>query len=126
MKHLVLLLSSCYLASCIPPPHPAVVQVRHEEEQLPGHLRSPALHNPHLREVLPLASLLHHGEKLVHHREADDVGRHQIYNVLTHAGLIPRRRHFPQPPTQHYAPTHPHQNFFEPPAFTNPDILQHL
>ncbi|XP_053609514.1 uncharacterized protein LOC128674710 [Plodia interpunctella] len=125
MKRLLLLLSTCYVASCMPPPHPAVLQVRHEENQLPSHLRSPALHNPHLREVLPLASLLHQGEKLVHHREADDVGRRQIYNLLTHAGLIPRRL-FHQPSLQHYAPNYQHQNFFDPPALTSPEILQHL
>lgn len=65
MKSLLLLLTSAYLASCLPPPHPAVVAVRREEELLPPHLRSPALHNPRLREILPLTSLLHHGEMVV-------------------------------------------------------------
>ncbi|KPJ05330.1 hypothetical protein RR46_00597 [Papilio xuthus] len=62
---IALLLLSCYLVSCFPPPHPAVVQVRLEEELLPEELRSPALRNPHLQEILPLTSVLHEGEKPV-------------------------------------------------------------
>ncbi|VVC89335.1 unnamed protein product [Leptidea sinapis] len=63
MRVTLLVLSSAYLASCIPPPHPAVVAVRQAEELLPPHLRSPALSNPHLQRVLPLTSLLHNGEQ---------------------------------------------------------------
>lgn len=67
MKPILLVLTSTYLASCIPipPPHPAVVAVRQEEELLPLYLRSPHNFNPHLQEVLPLTSLLHRGEKPV-------------------------------------------------------------
>lgn len=61
----VLAVSLVHLVNCLPPPHPDVEAVRLEEEQLPPNLRSPALHNPNLQEVLPLSSLLHNGENLV-------------------------------------------------------------
>ncbi|CAH0691822.1 unnamed protein product [Spodoptera exigua] len=97
MKSLVLLLTTCScLVSSIPPPHPDVLAVRQEEERLPPILRSPALRNPHLLQVLPLTSLLHKGEKLVYARDAHDVPRKEIHKILTHAGLIPRKT-FPSP-----------------------------
>lgn len=67
MKSILLVLTSTYLASCIPvpPPHPAVLAVRREEELLPLYLKSPTIFNPHLQEVLPLTSLLHNGEQPV-------------------------------------------------------------
>ncbi|CAH1638186.1 unnamed protein product [Spodoptera littoralis] len=93
MRSLVLLLTTCScLVSSIPPPHPDVLAVRQEEERLPPILRSPALRNPHLLQVLPLTSLLHKGENLVYARDAHDVSRKEIYKILTHAGLIPRKK----------------------------------
>ncbi|KAI5644287.1 hypothetical protein NE865_03656 [Phthorimaea operculella] len=126
MKSVLLVLTSSYLASCLPPPHPAVVQVRREEEQLPFYLRSRTLWNPNLQEVLPLSSLLHEGETPVFEREADHVSRQEIYNILTHAGFL-RRRPPHQQPDPHHIPhqrsragqkknhNHGHQNFGPPP-----------
>ncbi|KAL4713993.1 hypothetical protein ACJJTC_005624 [Scirpophaga incertulas] len=134
MRILILVLSM-YTNSiwCLPPPHPAVVAVRREEERLPPHLRSPALFNPHLREVLPLTSVLHKGEKPVYHRESDHVPRQEIYNILTHAGFLPRRPGFYQPPRHRnkHRPAHRPNDLFEdhfhdPSLFFNPDLLQHL
>lgn len=67
MKSILLVLTSTYLASCIPipPPHPAVVAVRQEEELLPLYLKSSKIFNPHLQQILPLTSLLHYGEQPV-------------------------------------------------------------
>lgn len=66
MKTLVVLLTTCTcLVRCLPPPHPDVLAVKWEEERLHPLQRSPALRNPHLRQVLPLTSLLHKGENLV-------------------------------------------------------------
>ncbi|XP_026327649.1 sodium channel protein Nach-like [Hyposmocoma kahamanoa] len=105
MKSILLVLTSTYLASCtpIPPPHPVVVAVRQEEELLPLYLKSPHNFNPHLQQILPLTSLLHHGEKPVYHRDTDDVSRQEVYNILTHAGFIPRRplHYQPEPGYQH-------------------------
>ncbi|KPJ08432.1 hypothetical protein RR48_12185 [Papilio machaon] len=132
MKIAIAFLLSCtYLASCFPPPHPAVVQVRLEEERLPEDLRSPALRNPHLQEILPLTSVLHEGEKPVFQREADTVSRREIYNILTHAGFIPRQRGLP-PPTYHRQRNHKtsqpqitsQQNYDIP--LSNTDLLQYL
>ncbi|XP_049873901.1 uncharacterized protein LOC126372252 [Pectinophora gossypiella] len=120
MKSILLVLTSTYLATCLPPPHPAVVAVRRQEEQLPPHLRSPTLWNPHLQEILPLTSLLHEGESPVFERAADNVSRQEIYNILTHAGFVPRRPRPFQPDPNHMhqrrvktGQQHPahHQNF---------------
>ncbi|CAH2048608.1 unnamed protein product, partial [Iphiclides podalirius] len=106
MKAVIVLLISCAcFVDCIPPPHPAVVAVRQEEELLPVHLRSPALHNPHLQELLQLTSVLHSGEKPVYQREADLVSRREIYNILTHAGLVHRQPGLP-PPTCSFVGLH--------------------
>ncbi|CAB3221909.1 unnamed protein product [Arctia plantaginis] len=92
MLSLVLLLATCTcLVNSLPPPHPDVEAVRKEEELLHPLQRSQALRNPHLLKILPLSSLLHEGEKLVFARDAHDVSREEIYKILTHAGLIPRR-----------------------------------
>ncbi|CAG4956007.1 uncharacterized protein LOC123696298 [Colias croceus] len=126
IKSIVLLLTSTYLANGIPPPHPAVVAVRHAEEQLPFHLRSPALWNRNLQEVLPLTSLLHNGEKAVFEREADTVSRTEIYKILTHAGFIGRRNYINQYPSN----KHNHAHYYPPsndsPFVLNPDLLQYL
>ncbi|KAJ8731422.1 hypothetical protein PYW07_004586 [Mythimna separata] len=98
---LVFLLTTCTsLVKCLPPPHPDVLAVRREEERLHPLLRSPALRNPHLLQILPLTSLLHKGENLVYARDAHDVSRKEIYKILTHAGLIPRKR-FPPSDVSH-------------------------
>ncbi|XP_028171309.1 uncharacterized protein LOC114360723 [Ostrinia furnacalis] len=129
MRLILLLLSIATPAWCYPP-HPAVVAVRHQEETLPPHLRSHALHNPHLQEILPLTSLLHKGEKLVFQREADNVPRLEIYKILTHAGLLSRKpKYHPIAGRLQNRPI-PYQNvdhhFFEPPHFAHPELLQHL
>ncbi|KAG6443735.1 hypothetical protein O3G_MSEX003021 [Manduca sexta] len=130
MKSVVLLLAMLtYMVKCLPPPHPDVEAVRREEELLPPSLRSPALHNPHLQEILPLSSLLHKGEKLVFEREAHDVSRKEIYNILTHAGLIPRKK--VPAKKQHPQLLVPAQKFDQPnlfdlPFFPSQDFLQYL
>ncbi|KAJ8731378.1 hypothetical protein PYW07_004542 [Mythimna separata] len=63
-------------------------------------MHEPALRNPHLLQILPLTSLLHKGENLVYARDAHDVSRKEIYKILTHAGLIPRKR-FPPSDVSH-------------------------
>ncbi|XP_072949203.1 uncharacterized protein [Epargyreus clarus] len=132
MKSALLFLAvSTHIAYCLPPPHPAVVAVRLEEEQLPPQLRKPALRNPHLREILTLTSVLHQGEKPVFQREADSVPRREIYNILTHAGFI--GRHSRHQAASHPTPAHSHhhnfiqtQQNFDSPFLTGPDLLQYL
>ncbi|KAM3965322.1 uncharacterized protein ACR2FA_000712 [Aphomia sociella] len=134
MRRILLLLTGTYVVSCLPPPHPAVVAVQREEELLPSFMRSPLLHNHRLMEILSLTSLLHEGEKLVYEREADNVPRRDIYNILTHAGLISRNQ-FHQRPHQHHqhsSPIYPQhhvteqQQFNEHSILSNPELLQHL
>ncbi|XP_059048508.1 uncharacterized protein LOC131843779 [Achroia grisella] len=140
MRRTLLILMGLHLVNCLPPPHPAVVQVLQEERQLPPYMRSRALQNPHLLKLLSLTSLLHKGEKLVHEREADDVSRREIYNILTHAGLIsrnqfhrppevPHHRHQKHPKSIHSQsqPHVPHQQQFDEHfLLSSPDVLQHL
>ncbi|CAH0585758.1 unnamed protein product [Chrysodeixis includens] len=134
MRSLVLLLTTCTcLVKCLPPPHPDVLAVRREEELLPPILRSPALRNPHLLQVLPLASLLHKGEKLVYARDAHDVSRKEIYKILTHAGLIPRKTF---PPTSEESKLNQipltfndefsEQDYFDRSLFPSQEVLQYL
>ncbi|XP_041979635.1 uncharacterized protein LOC121733442 [Aricia agestis] len=119
---LLLLLAVIHASVAYPsgPPHPAVVAVRHEEEQLPPHLRKPAIFNPRVHAIISLTSLLHHGENLVYDREADKVPRHEIYKILTHAGFLARQKlnHGPQ-----YNPYSPD---FEAQFLHNPELLQYL
>ncbi|XP_031766229.1 uncharacterized protein LOC113520766 [Galleria mellonella] len=137
MRRILLILMGLYLVNCLPPPHPAVVAVLQQERQLPPHMRSPAFQNPHLLKLLSLTSLLHKGEKVVYDREADDVSRREIYNILTHAGLISRNQ-FHRPPAlpQHRHQKHfnsqaqnhnPHeQHIYEQSILSSPELLQHL
>ncbi|CAK1551058.1 unnamed protein product [Leptosia nina] len=118
-----LVLTSAYLASCLPPPHPAVVAVRQAEELLPSHLRSPALRNPHLQDILSLTSVLHPGENAVFEREAEKVPRREIYKILTHAGFIGRRNYLNQHPAP-YRTFHPSDH--DSPFLHNPEALQYL
>ncbi|CAF4917439.1 unnamed protein product [Pieris macdunnoughi] len=122
LKCTVLFLSVC-LVGCLPPPHPAVVAVRQSEELLPPHLRSPALRNPHLQEILPLTSLLHHGENVVFEREADNVSRSEIYKILTHAGFLRRQNYLKQYKPEYFGNYPPsHDSSF----LLNPEVLQYL
>ncbi|RVE42928.1 hypothetical protein evm_012427 [Chilo suppressalis] len=132
MRALFLIISSITLVKCHPP-HPAVVAVRQEEERLPPYLRSQALHNPHLQQILPLTSLLHDGENLVYERESDNVPRQEIYNILTHAGFLPRRpghykltqyRMHRHRPSAHHQNDLINDNYLD--FFSDPELLQHL
>ncbi|OWR48198.1 uncharacterized protein LOC116770240 [Danaus plexippus] len=121
---LALVVLSAVVVTSLPPPHPAVVDVRHAEEQLPPHLRSPALSNPHFLETLQLTSLLHKGEKPVFERQSDTIPRKEIYNILTHAGFIGRKRYINHLPSKHYSEVQTYHNDI--PFGLNSDILQYL
>ncbi|KAI8436773.1 hypothetical protein MSG28_010239 [Choristoneura fumiferana] len=62
----------------------------------------------------------------VYDRESDKVPRRQIYNLLTHSGLVPRQRfqkiHQPLFHQQIHRPPH----FHDPPFYPSPELLQHL
>nr|XP_034831991.1 uncharacterized protein LOC117988839 [Maniola hyperantus] len=129
MKHRIpifIILASAAAVICIPPPHPAVVAVRHAEDLLPPEQRSPALRNPHLLHALQLTSLLHHGESPVFEREADSVPRREIYNILTHAGFIGRQHLRNQLPPKHPLSPHEYPPSHDSPFVFNSDALQYL
>jgi hypothetical protein len=71
--------------------HPAVLQNAANEALLPPHLLNPFYRTPRVRDALAHSSWFGPGEKVVKTREAEKISRSQIYNVLVHAGLIPRR-----------------------------------
>ncbi|GBP65396.1 hypothetical protein EVAR_103278_1 [Eumeta japonica] len=125
MKYALMIVASAFWAtvSAIPPPHPRVLEAKEEERFLPDHLRSPAWRNPHLRQVLPLTSLLHNGEKLVYDRDTDEIDRGEIYKMLTHAGLVPRR-----PNTFDLHRSHPkkikHESNDHLPLLDSPELFQ--
>nr|XP_026492272.1 uncharacterized protein LOC113397955 [Vanessa tameamea] len=121
-----LILASTAIVNCIPPPHPAVVAVRQAESLLPPHLKSPALRNPHLLQALELTSLLHNGEKPVFEREADNVPRREIYNILTHAGFIGRKSRFHQELHKHPNQAEVYLGSHDSPFTYNTDLLQYL
>ncbi|CAG9561970.1 unnamed protein product [Danaus chrysippus] len=121
---LALVVLSAVTVMSLPPPHPAVVDVRHAEEQLPPHLRSPALRNPHFLETLQLTSLLHKGEKPVFERQSDTIPRKEIYNILTHAGFIGRKRYINHIPKYHSEVQSFHHNDI--PFEINSNIIQYL
>ncbi|XP_059617800.1 uncharacterized protein LOC132262539 [Phlebotomus argentipes] len=81
----------CISITCAQIPHPAVLNIEQEENLLPDHLRNHFLRTPRVAAALAVSSWLEHGEEPVYEREADKIPRHEIYNVLTHAGFIPRR-----------------------------------
>ncbi|CAH2096241.1 unnamed protein product [Euphydryas editha] len=122
----VLILATTTIVNCIPPPHPAVVAVRQAEAHLPPHLKSPALRNPHLLHTLELTSLLHNGEQPVYDREADRVPRREIYNILTHAGFIGRKKHINQSPSKYLNHAEAYPQSHDSPFTFNSDILQYL
>ncbi|XP_055711533.1 uncharacterized protein LOC129806785 [Phlebotomus papatasi] len=72
-------------------PHHAVLNIEQEENLLPDHLKNPFLRTPRVAAALAVSSWFGHGEEPVFEREADKIPRSEIYTVLTHAGLIPRR-----------------------------------
>lgn len=75
--------------------HKDVILNYQHEELLPERLRSPHYRIPRIRDALAYYSWFGPGEMPVYRRAADVVSRREIYNVLSHAGLIPRRQFFP-------------------------------
>ncbi|XP_045448051.1 uncharacterized protein LOC123656404 [Melitaea cinxia] len=122
----VLILATTTIVNCLPPPHPEVVAVRQAEALLPPHLKSPALRNPHLLHTLELTSLLHSGEKLVYDREADHVPRREIYDILTHAGFIGRKKHINQSPPKHLNHAKTYHQSYDSSFIFDSDIAQYL
>lgn len=67
----------------------------------------------------------------VYHRDTDEVSRQEVYNILSHAGFIPRRplHYQPEPGYQRY---HSRKNnkkevdLYDIPFLHNPDFLQSL
>ncbi|XP_077293705.1 uncharacterized protein LOC143916457 [Arctopsyche grandis] len=73
-------------------PHAAVVRNAQLEARLPSHLRNPFYQDPRTARALAYSSRLAPGEIPVYSREAEKIPRREIYNVLVHAGFIPRQR----------------------------------
>lgn len=76
--------------------HRAVLENDVQEAYLPYHYRNPFLQSPRFRQAIEWSSWFHPGENLVENRETDRISRQAIFNVLQHAGFIPRhpRRFF--------------------------------
>ncbi|XP_062548890.1 uncharacterized protein LOC134213655 [Armigeres subalbatus] len=73
--------------------HPAVLENEAQEALLPDYLRHPFYRTPRVANALARFSWIGPGEELVRERHAEKISRLEIYNVLTHAGFIPRRLH---------------------------------
>jgi hypothetical protein len=78
-------------AQYAPYTHPAVIENSRNEALLPAYLLNPFYRTPRVRDALARSSWFGPGEKVVKTREAEKISRAEIYNVLVHAGLIPRR-----------------------------------
>ena len=63
------------------------------EQMLPSRYRNPFYKNPRIRAALADYSWFAEGEMPVFQRQADKISRAEIYNVLSHAGLIPRKQY---------------------------------
>lgn len=71
--------------------HKDVISNAENEALLPDYLKSQHYRIPRIAQALAYHSWFGPGEKPVFERAADNVSRQEIYTVLTHAGLIPRR-----------------------------------
>ncbi|KAM8716800.1 hypothetical protein ACLKA7_003638 [Drosophila subpalustris] len=74
--------------------HIAVLENAAWEQTLPQHLQNPFYKSPRVRHALAKSSWFGPGEEVVYERQAEKIPRMEIYNVLSHAGLIPRRQYF--------------------------------
>ncbi|XP_064551388.1 uncharacterized protein LOC135437400 [Drosophila montana] len=74
--------------------HIAVLENAAWEQTLPQQLQNPFYRTPRVREALARSSWFGPGEEVVLERQAEKIPRMEIYNVLSHAGLIPRRKYF--------------------------------
>ncbi|SPP82136.1 Hypothetical predicted protein [Drosophila guanche] len=74
--------------------HIAVVENAAWEQTLPQQFQNPFYKTPRVRDALARSSWFGPGEEVVYDRQAEKIPRMEIYNVLSHAGLIPRRRFF--------------------------------
>ncbi|XP_059221435.1 uncharacterized protein LOC106081215 [Stomoxys calcitrans] len=74
--------------------HIAVIENDAWEQSLPGELRNPFYKTPRVRSALAKSSWFGPGETPVLDRQAEKISRREIYNVLSHAGLIERRKFF--------------------------------
>ncbi|KAH8413565.1 hypothetical protein KR009_012291, partial [Drosophila setifemur] len=72
--------------------HIAVVENAAWEQTLPQQFQNPFYKTPRVRDALARSSWFGPGEEVVYDRQAEKISRMEIYNVLSHAGLIPRRR----------------------------------
>ncbi|XP_043862704.1 uncharacterized protein LOC120457773 isoform X1 [Drosophila santomea] len=72
--------------------HIAVVENAAWEKTLPQQFQNPFYNTPRVRDALARSSWFGPGEDVVYDRQAEKIPRMEIYNVLSHAGLIPRRR----------------------------------
>ncbi|XP_017851134.1 uncharacterized protein LOC108605834 [Drosophila busckii] len=94
---LTLLLISLTLSSAHPQrnlQHIAVLENAAWEQSLPQHFQNPFYKTPRVRDALARSSWFGPGEQVVLERQAEKIPRMEIYNVLSHAGLIPRRQYF--------------------------------
>ncbi|XP_065356029.1 uncharacterized protein LOC135950412 [Calliphora vicina] len=71
--------------------HIAVIENDAWEQTLPSELRNPFYKTPRVRNALAKSSWFGPGEMPVLDRQAEKIARREIYNVLSHAGLIERR-----------------------------------
>ncbi|KAH8271884.1 hypothetical protein KR044_008721, partial [Drosophila immigrans] len=74
--------------------HIAVLENAAWEQSLPPHFQNPFYKTPRVRQALAKSSWFGPGEQVVHERQAEKIPRMEIYNVLSHAGLLPRRHYF--------------------------------
>ncbi|KAH8377197.1 hypothetical protein KR093_004055, partial [Drosophila rubida] len=95
--------------------HIAVLENAAWEQTLPPHFQNPFYKSPRVRQALAKSSWFGPGEQVVkqsqfipqpfnsdswrfhwqvHERQAEKIPRMEIYNVLSHAGLLPRRQYF--------------------------------
>ncbi|XP_032591892.1 uncharacterized protein LOC6562169 [Drosophila grimshawi] len=74
--------------------HVAVLENAAWEQTLPQQLQNPFYKTPRVRDALARSSWFGPGEQVVLERQAEKIPRMEIYNVLSHAGLIPRRKYF--------------------------------
>ncbi|XP_055918619.1 uncharacterized protein LOC129950721 [Eupeodes corollae] len=72
--------------------HRAVLQNDAYEQTLSNDFKNPFYRTARINAALKESSWLGPGEELVYERQAEKIPRSQIYSVLSHAGLIPRRR----------------------------------